>query len=225
MRVSHFSKVTIAVVFATACQLLVSASAVAGLVWERGSQEIESPQSGSRQVEARFAFVNRGTTAIRILDVKTSCGCVASSASKEEVAPGGKGEIVVTFAYGDRVGQQEKSVVVKTDDPAEPVKVLTFRVFIPQLVQIEPVLLLWRIGETPEPKKMAVKVQSGAEIGGLRATSSSEEIDVRLEKEKTDGQYSLVVTPKRTDAPQTAFIRVETGGKDSKAFIAHVRVK
>ena len=221
----RFPRVCLAVVLAAVCQLLLSASAVAGLVWEKGSQEIEPPQTGSRQVEARFPFVNRGTTAIRILNVKTSCGCVASSASKEEIAPGDKGEIVVTFAYGDRVGQQEKSVVVKTDDPAEPVKVLTFRVFIPQLVQIEPVLLLWRIGEAPEPKKMAVKVQSGVETGGLSATSSSDEIDVRLEKEKAEGQYSLVVTPKRTDGPQTAFIRVETGGKDSKAFIAHVRVK
>lgn len=203
----------------------ISFAGAAGLAWERDSQELKAPMGGEAKVEARFPFVNRGTTAIRILGVKTSCGCVGSAASKDLIVPDEKGEIVATFVFGDRVGQQEKSVVVKTDDPAEPVKVLTFRVFIPQLIQIEPVLLLWRIGETPQPKKMAVKVQSGAEIEGLTATSSSDEIDVRLEKEKAGGQYSLVVTPKRTDAPQTAFIRVETGGKDSKAFIAHVRVK
>jgi hypothetical protein len=52
---------------------------------------------------------------------------------------------------------------------------------------------------------MNVKVEAGAEISKLTATSSSEEIDVRLEKEKADGQYSLVVTPEADRRPADRF--------------------
>ena len=35
----------------------------------------------------------------------------------------------------------------------------------------------------------------------------------------------LIVTPMQTNSSQTAFLRIETGGDEPKAFIAHVRIK
>lgn len=219
-----FSNICLAAIFVIGFQLIDEARA-AGLVWEKENQELQAPMTGSKEVEAHFAYKNAGANPVRIKSAKTSCSCVASTVSKDAIGPGESGEIVVTFAYGDRIGRQEKAVTVQTDDPAEPVKVLTFRVFIPELVKIEPELVWWRIGEKPESKRMAVRVQAGAQVGELTAISSSPEIYARLEKGKAEGEYSLVVTPKQTDGPQTAFIRIETGAKEPRAFIAHVRVK
>lgn len=218
-----FNCIWVAAVLVFVCALIGQASA-ASLVWERENQELQAPTTGRRQVEVHFGCKNIGFSQVRIKSAKTSCSCVASTISKEAIGPGESGEIVVTFAYGDRIGRQEKAVTVQTDDAAQPVKVLTFRVLIPQLVQIEPSLLLWRIGEKSESKKMTVKVLAGADVGEMSVTSSDLGIDARLEK-KTENEYSLVVTPKQTNSSQTAFLRLETGGKEPRVFMAHVRIK
>jgi hypothetical protein len=206
--------------------LCVSAEAAAsGLVWEKDRQDLPPPAASAKQVEAHFKFQNAGTKNVQITAIKASCGCVTAASEKDTFAPGEVGEVVVTFAYGDRTGQQEKAVAVQTSDPNQPVKVLTLRVNLPRLLEIQPALVMWRIGEKPEAKQMDIKVQAGAIIGELTATSSSPDVAVRLEKGKSEGTYSLMVTPKETTHPLSAFIRLQTGDGDSRVFLAQVRVK
>jgi hypothetical protein len=61
-----------------------------------------------------FAFKNPGMIPLIITDVKSSCGCTVPEYSKEPIAPGGEGKIIVT--YDAKVsGYFSKTVTVSTN--------------------------------------------------------------------------------------------------------------
>jgi hypothetical protein len=67
-----------------------------------------------------FTFTNIGDEPLRILDVRTSCGCTAALASEDVISPGAKGTIKVTFNSKSFRGNVTKTVIVTSNDPSEP---------------------------------------------------------------------------------------------------------
>lgn len=67
-----------------------------------------------------FRFSNIGTSELRILSVDTDCGCTAALAADSTLAPGQSSSITVTFSTKTYEGFQQKIIVLKTNDPAEP---------------------------------------------------------------------------------------------------------
>lgn len=62
----------------------------------------------------RFRCENRSDKPVVILRVDTSCGCVKSSFSRRPIAPGGTGEVIVTFDPHGRAGALYKVMPVYT---------------------------------------------------------------------------------------------------------------
>lgn len=77
------------------------------------------------KVEYTFKFENKGTQALVIKDVKTSCGCTAAVVSNSTIKPGEAGSIKVDFDTKSRQGRNSKSITVISNDTKEPNKVLT----------------------------------------------------------------------------------------------------
>lgn len=72
-----------------------------------------------------FKFRNSGSGSLKIEKITSSCGCTgATSGSKDTYAKGESGEITVTFKTQGREGKQDKTVLVFTNDPANPQQVL-----------------------------------------------------------------------------------------------------
>lgn len=71
-------------------------------------------------VDIIFSFRNAGQEPLRILDVKASCKCLATTKGPETILPGEKGQIGVRFASGRVEGTQRQNVVVESNDPDEP---------------------------------------------------------------------------------------------------------
>ncbi|WP_103864454.1 DUF1573 domain-containing protein [Aquimarina sp. I32.4] len=63
-------------------------------------------------VNHKFSFTNTGTVPLIILTAKGSCGCTVSKWSKKPIAPGEKGEMLVTFNSNDKPNQQIKQVTI-----------------------------------------------------------------------------------------------------------------
>lgn len=63
-------------------------------------------------VSHTFRFKNNGTEPLKLTRVKPSCGCTTPEWSKEEVAPGEEGFIVVKFNSTGKSGVQSKAVTV-----------------------------------------------------------------------------------------------------------------
>lgn len=78
----------------------------------------------SKKVIYNFEFTNVGTGDLKVLNVKTSCGCTASDYTRTPIKPGEKGVIKVTYSTVNRPGAFRKSITVTVNDPDKPSLVL-----------------------------------------------------------------------------------------------------
>lgn len=73
-------------------------------------------------VSYTFHFTNTGEAPLLITNVEKSCGCTASDYSRDPIAPGGSGEIKVTYDSKGHHGFQSKTLVVRANtNPAQTV--------------------------------------------------------------------------------------------------------
>lgn len=77
-------------------------------------------------VSCRFAFSNTGTAPLLILNVQTTCGCTAPEWPRKPIAPGEKGEILVTFNSTKKTGRVNKIITVfsNSQKPEEKLKIV-----------------------------------------------------------------------------------------------------
>ena len=76
-------------------------------------------------VKHTFKFINKGNTALKIRDIKTSCGCTAALVSSEMLEPGEEGTLNVELDTKNRSGKMSRTITITSNDPKDPVKVLT----------------------------------------------------------------------------------------------------
>lgn len=69
-------------------------------------------QEGSVRVQD-FEFENLGPVPFRIIALETSCGCTVAQWPKNEIAPGGKELIRVTFSAPTVKGEQKEKITIK----------------------------------------------------------------------------------------------------------------
>ena len=73
---------------------------------------------------AKFVFTNVGTGDLKIVNVRTSCGCTASDYSKNIIKPGQKGYVTATYYTSHRPGPFRKSITVTVNDADHPNTIL-----------------------------------------------------------------------------------------------------
>ena len=69
---------------------------------------------------ATFKFTNKGTTDLRITEVRTDCGCTAVDWTRTPVGPGSTGIIQATYD-AEMLGHFQKGIAVYTDLDSRPV--------------------------------------------------------------------------------------------------------
>ena len=69
---------------------------------------------------AVFKLTNKSSNPLRITNVRTDCGCTSVSFPKEEIEPGGTGEICVSY-NAELLGHFSKSVAVYVEGVKDPV--------------------------------------------------------------------------------------------------------
>jgi hypothetical protein len=73
------------------------------------------------KVTHEFEFVNSGDAPLVIQNVQASCGCTTPVWTKEPIAPGAKGKIVVTYSAAGRPGPFNKQITVSSNAVENPV--------------------------------------------------------------------------------------------------------
>lgn len=132
------------------------------LVFESKTFDFGKAIAGST-VEHVYRFRNAGDRDLVIRRVKPACGCTAALLSSERVPPGGTGEIKVTFSAGERMGPQNLTVTVFSNDARELdqggyVSILHFRGEVAHLLQVLPgnaYFATFRRG-TPQERRITV---------------------------------------------------------------------
>lgn len=174
-----------------------------------GKRDLEfHPAPSDTQIVAEFPFTNVGKQPVKIKSVKTSCGCTTATMDKEIYAPGEKGKISAIFNIGERVGVQEKTVLVVTNDPKEPELVLSFKAIIPKILEVNPIFLNWLKGEELKPKTVDVKVLDSFPVHRLDAVSSNPNMLVEVKRVEGGHDFKITVTPRKTGGLFTSSIEI-----------------
>ena len=80
------------------------------------------------QVNGEFEFTNSGKSLLVIKKISPACGCTGVVADeKKEFQPGETGKIKFTFNTEGRLGVNEKTIAVETNDPNHPSKTVSFK--------------------------------------------------------------------------------------------------
>jgi hypothetical protein len=208
-------------IVAFALSIIISLSARGELKWEQTTLELH-PTAADKQAIGHFKYQNAGKTPVRFKSVHASCGCTTAQTQKDEVPPGGTGEITATFNIGDRTGLQVKTVTVETEDPTNPKTVLTLRTIIPQQLEISPTFVFWKQGEKPDPKSITVKVGKDFTVKHIKVTSSSPDFQTKVE-EYGKGEFKIDVQPHETNNVVASTLTIQP--EDSqKVFYATARI-
>lgn len=75
------------------------------------------------KVKHAFKFTNAGNNPLVIEKAVASCGCTIPSYSKEPIAPGANGEIIVEFNSDGRTGHQQKNVMIYSNGQQEAMSI------------------------------------------------------------------------------------------------------
>lgn len=145
-----------------------------------------------------FSFENTGKTPVKILDIIASCGCTTVSCNKLLYLPSEKGTLNGRFVVGNLTGLQEKNIIIKTDSISSPLITLQLRLTVPTSIAIKPGILVWRLHEPPNGKRVMLKIDPDSNLKFENIAYDLNEFNVTTE-EVSELEYILTIVPVKTD--------------------------
>lgn len=116
------------------------ASAAPNLVFEEKDHDWGFIEQGKVATHT-FRIANDGGDPLTILEVESSCECTVPKVSKNEILPGGRAQIDVTFDSKRFTGSVTKELTVRSNDPDEPETILRLYANIKPGILTEPSLV------------------------------------------------------------------------------------
>lgn len=168
------------------------------------------PKPEDESVSTTFVFHNKGDKPVRILSIDSACSCLSADLDKAVYAPGEKGTGKAEFKVSSFVGRHEKSVHVKTDDPAQPEWVIPFMLEVPEVIKIEPKTLQWWIGDEAQAKTAKITMIGDAPMSIKDITSTRENVEFSWKEISPGREYEITVKPKNTTDVMLGALRIET---------------
>jgi len=89
-------------------------------------------------VDVNFEFSNGGGETLVIHDAVTSCGCTTADYPNHALEPGDRGAIKTTFHSKGHAGDNDISLLVKSNDPVVPIKTLRIKGMVIRQWQVKP---------------------------------------------------------------------------------------
>ena len=84
------------------------------------------------------------------------------------------------------------------------------RVSIPPVLELDPVTVKWKVGETPGTREIRFRVLREKPIRVTEVKSSRESVAVELEEIEEGREYRILVTPESTEKIMLGFVRLTT---------------
>lgn len=89
-------------------------------------QDLGRVKEGSKTL-AEFVLTNHGRSNLNIRKVKSNCACFVAELPKNNIKPGKSLTLKGTFDATSRRGNQNKSITIYTNDPVDPVQVISIK--------------------------------------------------------------------------------------------------
>lgn len=178
---------------------MLSAAAIAGPIisFEKNEHNFGAIEKGEK-VTHEFKFKNTGDADLKILDVKTSCGCTSVAPSKDSFAPGESGVIPVTFDSTRFSGEITKTITVTSNDEASAKTTLKIYGNIRQEVDFKPSMVGIYRAKRSETIEREIRVSTDI-LEKLEVTVASVDLDfLNVTAERVDDK--LVTLKAKLDA-------------------------
>ncbi len=200
-------------IFLSAWIALATSLAAAGLKFDESLIEVDAPID-SKTVTKDFKFTNTSDADVVIREADAGCSCLAVKVAggKLAYAPGESGTLRATFELGSFQGTVDKPINIwlKTDPDEKPSHTVTLRVHIPEMIKLSPRTLKWDMNSEPAMQVMEIEMDYEKPIHVESVTSSNPDFEAKLVTVEEGKKYKVEVTPKRTDVPSLAVLRIET---------------
>jgi hypothetical protein len=199
----------------------------AGLAWQTQRVQVTA-RIVDKQATAVFSFRNTGSEPVTITELKASCECTVPQLEKRIYAPGESGKITAVFTFGARVGMQEKTFDIVSDEAGAKPTQLSFGVNILELLTCSPRLFHWRINEAKEEKTATIAAVGAGRIVQVEITEiTPAEFTARIDTMEEGKSYRLVMQPKTTstegNSKITCIARFADGASQTLVLFCLVR--
>lgn len=111
----RFLQLAIILFLSVAVNNTVVAQGKAKIVFDQMEHDFGSFKEDDGLQTTTFTYKNEGTVPLILNNVRPSCGCTTPKWTREPVAPGGSGEIQVTYNPRNRPGAFDKTVMVQSN--------------------------------------------------------------------------------------------------------------
>ncbi len=151
-------------------------------------------------VQHEFRFKNQGNDDLIINNVKSSCGCTAALASKNNIPKGETGEIQIKFNPGHYLGKVLKTVTVNSNDPENAASKLTITGEVCEEISINPRLVNFGIVKKGEScsRNLEIRIAPELKIEIKKIESPNPYITI-VQKKTSDNIYSCQITMNKND--------------------------
>jgi hypothetical protein len=177
----------------------------AALSWERLSAS-ETCWAGEDSTVSVYRFKNTGTSPVRIVAADPSCHCTTVDWPQKAVAPGAGGQLTATFSVGGRVGLEEKTISVISDDAPMTPTVLALSINIQKVATIASDTVFWKVGEKNAEKDVVITAADAKQLSSIEAVSNDPSVSVRVRRLDDGKRFILSLKPASTDKPVQARI-------------------
>lgn len=184
-------------------------SVYAGLNFEKYVIEENIPAEAVNY-DFRFKFKNKSANQIKIIDIKTDCGCTIIKNEKSIFLPHEEGAINGTFTIGKRIGLHEKRIFIKTDNIGQPKIELLLKADIEPIVTIKPAMLFWRSGSIASEKTVSVILNEKIETNAISIESDSKNFTFQKQNnENAIHGFILKIKPNSTNELSRGAIKIK----------------
>lgn len=193
------------------------------LVFTQAEKEIVFGLGESSQ-EVTFEFTNKSTKPIRIVGIKSSCGCTVPELAKKEYEPGESGSMNVTFKASAGVQNTSGAILLVSDEPEDNFYNLRLVVNRKQVALLSSQKEEWKVGSTPDEREILVDVsEAGTHI--IEASTNNDVFDVKMTTVDPGKQYKVTVKPRISDYPAAATLRLQTTHQKQPFLTARLEIK
>lgn len=165
-------------------------------------------------VKHAYVLTNQGARTVKIMMVRTSCGCTTAQAATNELAPGQVTTVDVVINFKGRRGRQTKAIYTETDDPINRIVRMEFTgvVMVPIEAQPEGIHFGTVGAEGRLEREVLLTAESNNTFQVLAAKSASPQMTVTVEPREAGKQYLVRVVcdgPRKQGTFMTS-VEVET---------------
>lgn len=197
-------------------------SAWSALTWESELVALDASPVDS-QATGIFKFTNTGSTTVTITNIHASCGCTTPALDQKVYAPGESGDLRAVYAFGESTGRQEKTVTVSTDESGGGSYVLTLRVTIPALFEIQPRFVIWQQNEPATAKHITIRALHPELVRPTTLETRDSRFTAELQASADDpGLFTIAITPRDTTAAMFTSVVVQTSMPEGRTHVISV---